>query len=405
MMKQTCRLCRQDQLSCILELGGHPISHRLLKKKDQAEFIHPVRLFYCNHCGLIQLIDPIPPDELYSEYNWLSAWKSNPQIPDLLSRIQGINELTHTSKIIEIGSNDGSFLNELKKLGYQNLLGIEPSKDGYQSAIRNHIETIHDYFSMDLARSILDKQGPYDLIICRHVLEHIQDLEMFSAGLSSLLRRGGYILIEVPDADFILDETDYSQIWEEHTNYFTLTTLDYYLSRIGIRQIFTFTAQFSGQALIFGGKRDRENIICPPVLKTQQKKADAFKASWPKFKTGFHNYLNSLKQKNKKIAVYGAGCRACSLLNFTGISGYIDFIVDDQPEKQNSFLPGARLPIFGSEKLLSEHADICLLAVNAENNEKIVKKHKDYIDNGGEFIPILPGSNSLPSFWKNIRKA
>lgn len=403
-MKYCCRICKNKNLSNILELGKHPISHRLLLEKEQKEYTHPVNLVYCDKCGLIQLVDPIPPNELYSEYNWLSSWKPNPQIPELLSLIKGMHELTKTSKIIEIGSNDGSFLNELKKLGYENLLGIEPSMDGYQSATKNGIKTIHDYFSENIARTIFKHQGKCDLIICRHVLEHIQDIDMFSAGLSKLLRPSGHILIEVPDADFILNEMDYSQIWEEHTNYFTLKTLSYFFSQIEIQQTYSGSAQFSGQSLIFTGKKGKSSRVAKPELTGQYKEILAFKTFWPHFKIAIHKYLQGFKKKEKKIALYGAGCRACSLLNFTDISKYLDFVVDDQLEKLNLFLPGSKLPVFSSKKLLSDSIDICFLAVNSENNDKVIKNHQDYLDNGGIFIPILPKSKHLPSFWQNQSK-
>lgn len=403
-IKHFCRICKNKNLSSILELGNHPISHRLLLKKDQKEYTHPINLVYCDKCGLIQLINPIPPDELYSEYNWLSSWKPNPQIPELLSLIKGMDKLKKSSKIIEIGSNDGSFLNELKKLGYENLLGIEPSMDGYQSAIKNGIETIHDYFSEDVATSILKKQGQCDLIICRHVLEHIQDIDILSKGLSILLQHGSYILFEVPDADFILNQMDYSQIWEEHTNYFTLKTLSYFFSHIGIQQTYSGSAQFSGQSLIFTGKKGKSSRVAKPELTDQHKEILAFKTFWPHFKIAIHKYLQEFKKKGKKIALYGAGCRACSLLNFTDIAKYLDFIVDDQLEKLNLFLPGSKLPVFSSKKLLSDSIDICFLAVNSENNDKVIKNHQNYLDNGGIFIPILPKSKHLPSFWQNPSK-
>ncbi|MCD4722137.1 MAG: class I SAM-dependent methyltransferase [Desulfobacula sp.] len=388
----------------VLNLGSHPISHRLLKSIDHDEYIHPVNLCYCKECGLLQLTDPIPSEKLYSTYNWLSSWKPNPQIPGVLSLIKELPGINKSSKIIEIGSNDGSFLNDLRKLGFQNIYGIEPSSDGVASAVQNGIDTLPGYFTNKTALSIAQEKGRPDLIISRHVLEHVQDLILFIEGIQTLLKEDGYILIEVPDTDFILEEMDYSQIWEEHTNYFSLKTLNRYLSQIGISQVYSGKVQFSGQSLIYIGKRQKNYPVTQPDLSKQTQKVLQFKEQWPDFKDGVQIYLDGFKKKNKKIAVYGAGCRACSLINFTGISKYIDFIVDDQPEKLNSFLPGSKLPILDRSALISNPIDLCLLAVNAENNEKVIKNNLYFIKNGGQFVPILPQSSDLPCFWTSLKR-
>lgn len=257
-MNRCCRLCKNNKLTDILNLGSHPISHQLLKSIVQKEYTHPVTLYYCKECGLVQLVDPIPPEKLYSTYNWLSSWKPNPQIPGLLSSIKVLPGINKASKIIEIGSNDGSFLNELKTLGFQNLFGIEPSRDGVAAAVQKGINTFHGYFTKQTALSIARENGKADLIIARHVLEHVQDLVLFKEGIQTLLKEDGYILIEVPDADFIIQEIDYSQIWEEHTNYFSLKTLDHYLSRIGISRVHSEKVRFSGQSLVYIGKRQKK---------------------------------------------------------------------------------------------------------------------------------------------------
>ena len=80
----------------------------------------------------------------------------------------------------------------------------------------------------------------------------------------------------------------------------------------------------------------------------------------------------------------------------------IDVIVDDQPEKQNRFMPGGRIPIISSEALYSLGIDICLLGVNAENEDKVIVKHTEWVRNGGIFWAVLPPSDRLLPVWHQI---
>ena len=92
----------------------------------------------------------------------------------------------------------------------------------------------------------------------------------------------------------------------------------------------------------------------------------------------------------------------CSLVNFSGIGPYVEFVVDDQVQKQNLFMPGSRLPILSSDMLEKHGIDLCLLAVNTECEEKVIEKHHSFLQRGGNFYSILPPSDRLPSFWKQL---
>ena len=100
------------------------------------------------------------------------------------------------------------------------------------------------------------------------------------------------------------------------------------------------------------------------------------------------------------MAVYGAGARVNSLINFVGLGSYIEFIVDDQLEKQGLYVPGSNLPILSGDALEKYSIDLCLLAVNTESDEKAISKHPEFIKQGGKFESVLPPSELLPHFWK-----
>ena len=396
-----CNLCGKTKLLPLLSLGDHPIAHRFLSNPGEKEYVHPVDVCFCENCGLIQIVNPIPPGKLYTNYNWLSSWKWNPHIPILVKLIEqkfGVSK--KMAKIVEVGCNDGNFLDELRKEGYANLLGVEPSKDGREASRQKGIKTIGSYFNKKTASEIVKTQGRCDLFISRQMLEHIIDLREFQEALSIVLRPGGYVLFEVPNFGLGLSSPDYSAIWEEHVNYFTLQTLKRFLFDAGVRVIHSETAVFSGEALIVLGEyvKPSKSKSFVEELETLRSKALAFRNRWPNLREEFIGFLKNYKEHGRKVAIYGAGCRACSLVNYTGIAPYLELCLDDQAEKQGKYLPGARIPILSGDELERRSIDLCLLAVNAENEEAVIARHLKFQENGGKFASIHPPSKRLLPF-------
>jgi SAM-dependent methyltransferase len=398
-----CRLCGAEGPELLLDFGSHPIAHQFLTAPSADEYVHPVKLAHCNACGHLQLVDPVPPERLYTEYVCLSSWKRHPHEPMLLDLLSEV-ELDRDARILEIGSNDGVFLEGLRRRGFSWLLGVEPARDAWEAARARDLETLNTFFNEETAAAIVDQHGQQDLVVFRHVLEHIEDLSGFAAGLRRALKPNGLMLIEVPDFDFCLDVRDYSGIWEEHVNYFTRDTLLSFIERCGVGVFETRHALFSGQAQIMLGRgsgrgsallaRDASSV--DELLAARVRR---FQSAWPTFQQRFHEFLQTEREAGRSVAVYGAGCRSCSLINFTGLGSYLECVFDDQPEKNGLFMPGSRLEILPGEELERRSIDTCLLAVNAENEQTVIDKHSEFIEHGGRFVSVLPPSELLPEFW------
>ena len=395
-----CNLCGEDAAEPLIEFGAHPIAHRFLSTPDEPEYTHPLTLGVCRACGLSQLIDPIPAHELYTNYNWLSSWKPNPHVPKLVAAIEALPGLSTESRVLEVGSNDGSFLAELRERGFSRLLGLEPADDACAAAAERGIETIHGYFTPEAAQAIVDDFGQADLFVARHVLEHVQDLATFAAAMRIVLRAGGHVLVEVPDFDFSQAAPDYSAMWEEHVNHFTRRSMERFLQTAGVEAVSAESFLFSGQALAVFGRRSVETDAPEPAGDGAQ--ADAYRERWPRFRAAIAEYLAARRANGARIGVYGAGGRAATLINVCDLGGHVSVVLDDQPEKQGRFMPGSRLPVVPGDTLARGELDLCLLAVNAENEEAVIARHGDFVAAGGEFASLHPPSPRLPAFWKDV---
>lgn len=394
-----CNLCGSSELIPLIDFGKHPVAKHYLRDRSEVQPTWPVRLYFCEHCGLTQLADSCPPDVLYKNYVTLSSWKFQPHVQHEIDAIKSLSSINSDSKIIEIGSNDGMFLCQMSQSGFINTLGVEPAKDAYDLSVAKGINTLQAFLSPEVASMIKEQQGEFDLLVSRQNLEHISDLQGVARSIQALVKPNGYVLIEVPDLACFFRWHDYS-VWEEHVNYFTIDTLRYFLQMCGVELVHQETILFSSESVFVIGRKVGDascHLDYVPALRSQNLE---YAARWPVFRSAIREYLASQKKANKKIAVYGAGARIIGLINFADIASSIDLIVDDQVEKQNKFTPGGKIPIVPSDALYSQDIDICLLAVNTENEDKIISKHAKWVRNAGKFWSVLPPSDRLLPIWQ-----
>ncbi|MBI4439654.1 methyltransferase domain-containing protein [Candidatus Woesearchaeota archaeon] len=384
----------------ILNFESHPIAHHLMPDISKKEPSYPFSLFFCNSCGLIQIAQPIPAEIFYSNYHFFTSWKDQPQIPIIINEMESMLDSPRQKKILDVGCNDGVFLDALKKHGYDSILGIEPSRDVYNECVKKGLPCINEFFTKNSALNIVSEHGRFDVVAIRHVLEHIQDLGDFMEAISLVLAPNGVVIIEVPDFYYNLKSLDYTA-WEEHVNYFTSETLSHLLSLSGIHTVKSESVLFSGSVMIFFGSKcsGLPEISPSSYMDKLAPLAMGYGAFWPKFRDRVSSHIAGLKGEGKNIAAYGAGARLSSFINFFGIGRYLSFVADDQVEKQGKFMPGSLLPIVPSDELEKSRINVCLLGVNSENEGKVMSRHKNFIQNGGVFYSVLPPSVMLLPVW------
>lgn len=399
--QSSCNLCTGTDLLPLVEFGNYPIMKHYLKDKNEVQPTFTMNLYVCNSCGLTQLVDSCPPELLYDNYVTLSSWKSQPQIQDEIDILLALEGFSKDSKIFEIGCNDGIFFDHFVANGFTNFMGIEPTSDSYRIAKEKGYNVINNYLNEETAASIKEKYGTFDLLMARHVLEHISDLSNMIKSIDLLLSDNGYVLIEVPNFRRCLESFNYA-LWEEHVNYFTMETMKHYLSQIGVKTLHENIIVFSGEAILVIGRKTKDVKPDLGYLNSLIAANINYAKKWQSFKETVLTYFRLEKAKGKKIAVYGAGSSTFCLLNFLDVSPYIDLILDDQKEKQDLFAPGCKLPIASGEELYKSNIDICFLAVNVENEHKVIDKHQKWVTAGGTFLSLIPPSELLPPFWNNF---
>ena len=384
-----CRLCQIGSVELHFDFGKQPIVHRLLEEPLQPYDSFPFRVGYCRLCGFLQIIDSIPPSEMYKNYFTVSSWKNQPHAERLIHLMQVVLDFNAKTRVLEIGCNDGVFLEKLGQSGFVDTLGIEPTLDAYELAVSRGVNVINGFFGREMAESVLGGFRP-NLIVARQVIEHIPDLHDFLGGAYAILPRGGGLVLELPDHSMNYENLDYS-FWEEHCNYFTFNTLRTLLAMHGFDIVHHESTLFSGKALLVFAQKEKDNERTTTPRNFDHEKALRYKDAYPVFRQLMRDFLEVNAESG--VAVYGAGARSCNFINLLGLNDCVDVFIDDQIEKQNKYVPLSECLI---RPYRDEDADLFfLLGVNCENESKLIKKRRL-----SKYISILPPSRFIPDFWR-----
>ncbi len=254
------------------------------------------------------------------------------------------------------------------------------------------VETIQDVLTSDeCCKRLLEKEKP-DVIIASFIVEHVCKFDLFMATLKQLLNPSGYILVQVPDFEYSMEKEDYASIWEEHILYFTRTSFLLCPYFAGFNNVFFKRIQHAAGRILVSAWRSEKKIKKADTGETGL--TDSFKAAMA-YKECYHTKKKAVKKEltdfidnNEKIAVFGAGHQSCMFINLFDLKSEIAFVVDDDINKKDLFMPGSGIQIKGSESLIEDNIKLCLLGVSPELHPIIIEKNQAFVAQKGVFKSI-----------------
>lgn len=347
----SCRLCNATDLKTILQMGTQPPANSLHDKGQIPDSV-PLTLLRCNSCNVLQLHETIEPEYLFKNYNWVTGTaKATIEFAEKFPKM--IEEkIGKVKNVLEIASNDGTFLKFFKENNIE-VLGIEPAVNIASIAKENGIQTENIFFSLETAKSIKKKYKPFDLIIARNVIPHVENLKSVAEGIYHLLSDGGTLAIEFHYAAEIMDGLQYDSIYHEHIFYFTAQSLKDFFEKNNLFMFDCDKSPLSGGSLIayFSVKEKGISEALSRLLEKERVNELNLEKSWLDFAIHVAEHKISMKklfestQGESKIA-YGASARSSTLMNFCGIDEkIIDYIIDNSLLKQGKYTPGTNIKI------------------------------------------------------------
>ena len=383
--KFNCRSCGNTDLKRVVSLGYQPLANNLLNKQNDKCELYPLELNYCEKCHNCQLSVSVDPKKMFTHYLYTSSTSKVFQEHFVNASKKYIKDLKLNKKksyIIDIGSNDGVALKPFLDQGFKKVLGVEPAKNLAKLANKNKIKTFNGFLNKKNIKKI--KKGA-DLVLASNVFAHSDKLQEMADCMFQLLSKKGTIIIEVQYLMNTLKDLTFDNIYHEHYNYWSLTSLINFFKRFDCKIFRSEKVNTHGGSIRIYINKDKKTKVEKSVkqmLKEEEEFGIKNFKTYRKFgekvyeiRKNVRKNFKKLKENNKLVIGYGAPAKATTALNFFGISKEIDFIVEDNKLKHNKFIPGVKIPIKKKSEIKNKKNTLIILAWNF---------YKDIIKNNSE---------------------
>ncbi|WP_373085095.1 methyltransferase domain-containing protein [Sneathiella sp.] len=406
-----CRFCHQELTQTLVDLGSMPLANSYLKDKGSiaTEKSYPLHARVCENCFLVQVEEVVPAEEIFSDYAYFSSFSASwvEHARKYADRLTAKLNLDRNSLVMEIASNDGYLLKHFVDKDIP-VLGIEPAANVARAAETAGVKTEVAFFGLDTAKRLADTGIKADLMAANNVMAHVPDINDFIGGFPILLSPTGVLTIEFPHLLNLIEKVQFDTIYHEHYSYLSLLTVEKILTAHGLRVFDVEELPTHGGSLrIYACHRDCETYSEGDGLISVRTKENAaglasltaYQNFTPKVETArssLRSFLKKAKAEGKTVVAYGAAAKGNTLLNFCGIGpDDIRFVVDRNPEKQDTLLPGSHIPVFAPDKIWQVKPDyVLILPWNLA--DEIASEMSAVSDWGGRFAIPIPELRLLP---------
>jgi len=373
-----CRHCDAEVGLDLVDLGSSPPSNAYLDTADldRPEAWFPLRVKVCEACWLVQTEDFADADALFhSDYAYFSGVSSTwvdhcRRFVDVATSRFGLDE---RSRVVEVACNDGTLLSQFRDHGVS-CVGVEPTERAAAVARAGGLVVHEVFLGPETAETLRSEGVEADLLVANNVLAHVPDIAGFAEGCRRLLAPGGVATFEFPHLVELIDGALFDTIYHEHFSYLSLCAVERVLGSAGLTVFDVDRLPTHGGSLrvyasaVEAGDRPR-GVMVDEVLRDERSRGveeasyyAAFQESTDRIKNDLLAFLVEEARSGRRVAGYGAAAKGNTLLNYAGIRGdLVRYVVDNNPAKQGTFLPGSRIPVVAEEVLLEDRPDRVLV--------------------------------------------
>jgi len=401
--RESCRLCDSPKVECVLKLEPIPLSENYTPDSASGRKAarYPVDVYMCNDCGHVHQLDVIDSKSLWENYTYYSGdAKGMPEhFADVAGKLMQRYRPAPGALAIDIGSNDGSLLKPFKAAGLR-VLGIDPATEIARQATAAGIETIPELMSLPLARRIRAERGPAQVVCMFNAFAHADNMGEVADSIREMLAPDGVFVFEAQYLMDILDRMLVATIFHEHMSHHSVKPLVGFLGRHGLELIDIERVPIQHGSIVGtvqpqGGKRKVQDSVGALLRLEAERKLDkletlhAFSAKVAALRTRTRALVAQWRKEGRTIAGYGAARSGPTLISQLGLSGAIQYIVDDHPQKVGRYSSGDGIPILPTAELLKRMPEytVVLAWVHAT---KILESNREYLEKGGHFVVLCP---------------
>lgn len=397
-----CRICGGNAQQ-FLDLGRQPLSNTFrAPDTTDSEYSFTLKVCRCDNCGMVQLVDEVPRDEMFTAHYPFFTSSSTHMTEHFTRTAHRLCEQYCSDVdpfVIEIGANDGTMLSTFAKAGIRHL-GVDPAGIPGERAAERGVLMLHDFFEQRTAVTIRAEHGPADLVFAANTLCHIPYLDDVFRGIDTVLSNSGVFIFEDPYIGDIISRTAFDQIYDEHFYFFSATTVDLMAHNWGFELIDIDRFGVHGgevrYTLARKGRRARKDAVDMHIrheLALGLGAFDVFAAFADRVRDRrdrLVDMLYSLTSSGKSIAGYAATAKSATLLNYCGIGpNLLPVIYDTTPEKQGLLTPGSHIPVAAFPGPDDKLPDVYLLLA-WNHAEEIITKEDTFRKSGGRWLHYVP---------------
>jgi SAM-dependent methyltransferase len=375
---KNCRLCNSFRISKVVDLGFHPLADTFLSESllHECETWYPLQLGLCQSCGHVFTLFSVSAEDRYqkNEYSYDSS-NSKVSIEHFREFAEAVIKevkLLPDSLIVDIGSNVGTLLNHFKSFGYQNVLGVEPSKNISRIAIESGIPTINEFFSYKAASEI-NSIGPVNVLLSSNVVNHADDLVGLLSTAKNVMSDKGIFVFEVPYLLDLVHGTAFDTIYHEHVHYYGIKPLAECLLKQGFSIYRVERLDYMcGSIRVFAKLGGDTDISVRKLIQDEEEYAlyekvtfDLFMNRVRKVKITVNAHLSAIRMDGGKIIGIGAATKGNTFMNYCRLdSDILSYVTDSSPLKIGKFTPGSHIPIISDADIENDVTHALILPWN-----------------------------------------
>ena len=392
-----CKLTDKE-IKPFMSFGKMPLANGFLDKDEiKSEYFFEMEVGFSENLSLFQLNEHPKPEKMFNKTYPFYTGSSELMKIHFKKYADWIKAefLKSNSKLIEIGSNDGTFLSNFKNSSID-YVGFEPSENVATKAKENNIKTINVFFNFENIKILKNYINNTDVICASNVICHIPNLKNLILSINELLSKKGFFIFEEPYLGSMFEKISYDQIYDEHIFMFSINSIKKIFYLYDLELIDILPQPTHGGSMRYVIARKNEHRISERVVEglLMEKKNNLdnlesclkFKKNCEKSKDKIISILEKFKNEGKQICGYAATSKSTTILNYCNLDkNTINFICDTTKEKIGKFSPGVHIPIVSTSHFHKNLPDVAYLF--AWNHRKeIFAKEKNFINNGGKWV-------------------
>ena len=299
--------------------------------------------------------------------------------------------------VVDIGSNDGTFLRAFQSLGME-VLGIEGSEKPAGKAIESGIPTLSCFFGKGLGSTIRDKlprDSKIRLVTAMNVLAHTDNINEFLPEVAGLMEDETTFVSQSHWLAELTRKFEFDTIYHEHLRYYTLASLTYLLQRHGLSIFDAETTDFYGGSILTRARKEaveptdsllsvlsqEQGMDIPQALRDMKQQLLVNKAR-------LIGLLVDIKEAGQHVIGVGAPMKASTLLNFYGVtSDLVDYLTEVNELKVGTVVPGVRIPVVDERNAFQDQPEYAML-LSWNMADAIIPKYRSEGFKGKFIVPV-----------------